>query len=69
MDRQVFIALETLRDSWMGMLPMSTMIEERRQNQYLADVAQENADRETRKVWNLWIRTHKRLETDGMLHK
>ena len=34
-----------LKDSWMDMLPMS---EEQRQNQYLADVAQENAERLTR---------------------
>ena len=45
------------------MLPMFTLSEEQRQNQYLADVAQENA------VWNFWIRPHKRLETDGHLHR
>ena len=32
----------------MDMLPVSTMSEVRRQNQYLADVAQENADRQRR---------------------
>ena len=31
----------------MDMLPMSTLSEEQRQNQYLVDVAQENADRQT----------------------
>ena len=34
----------------MDMLPMSTLSEEQRQNQHLADVAQENADRQTRSV-------------------
>ena len=34
----------------MDMLPMSTLGEEERQNQYLADVAQEDADRQTGSV-------------------
>ena len=33
-----------------GHASMSTLSEEQRQNQYLADVAQENADRQTRSV-------------------
>ena len=58
----------------MAMLPMSTMSEERRQNQYLADVARKNeggqrrnADildpnaRETRDRWNATqVTTHER---------
>ena len=32
----------------MDMLPMSALSEEQRQNQYLAHVAQENAERQTR---------------------
>ena len=44
MDRQVLISLETLKKYWMDMLPLSTVNEEQRQNQCLADVAQENAD-------------------------
>ena len=31
-----------LRDAWIDMLPVSTMSEERRQTQYLADVTQLN---------------------------
>ena len=34
----------------MDMLPMSILSEEQRQNQYLVDVAQENADRQKRSV-------------------
>ena len=34
------LLLKLLRDAWMDMLPLSTMSEERRQNQYLADVTQ-----------------------------
>ena len=41
------LPLKRFKDSWMDMLPMSTLSEEQRQNQYLADVAQENADRQT----------------------
>ena len=44
------LLLKRLKDSWMDMLPLSTMSEERRQNQYLADVAKENADGRTRSV-------------------
>ena len=36
------------RDAWMDMLPLSTVSEERRQNQYLADVTQENVERQRR---------------------
>ena len=42
------LLLKSLKDSWMDMLPMSTMSEERRQNQYLADVTQENVQRQRR---------------------
>ena len=42
------LSLQRLRDSWMDNLPMSSMSEEQRQGQYLADVAQENAERLTR---------------------
>ena len=38
--------LKRLRDASMDMLPLSTMSEERRQKQYLADVLQENAERQ-----------------------
>ena len=47
----------------MDMLPMSALSEEQKQNQYLANVAQENAERQTKKVRRLWIRTHQRPET------
>ena len=42
------LLLKRSNDSWMDMLPMSTVSEEQRQNPYLADVAQEKADRQTR---------------------
>ena len=42
------LSLHRLRDAWMDNLPMSSMSEEQRQGQYLADVAQENAERLTR---------------------
>ena len=43
---QISLLLKRLKDSWMDMLP--TLGEEQRQNQYLADVVQENAERQTR---------------------
>ena len=59
------LLLKRLKDSWMDTLPMSALSEEHRTNQYLADVAQENAERlirgetaldpntpENRKWWN-----------------
>ena len=42
------LLLKRLRDAWMDMLPLSTMSEERRQNQYLANVTQENVERQKR---------------------
>ena len=42
------LLLKRLRDAWMDMLPISTMSEERRRNQYLADVNRENEDRQRR---------------------
>ena len=39
--------LKRLEDSWMDMLPMSTLSEEQRHNQYLADVVRENPERQT----------------------
>ena len=42
------LLLKCLRDAWMDMLPLSTMSEERRQNQYLADVTRENDERQRR---------------------
>ena len=42
------LSLQRLRDAWMDNLPMSSKSEEQRQGQYLADVAQENAERLTR---------------------
>ena len=44
------LILKRLKDSWMDVLPMSALSEEQRQNQHLADVAQENGDRQTRSV-------------------
>ena len=44
------VLLKRLKDSWMDTLPMSTLGEEQRQNEYLADVAQENADTQKRIV-------------------
>ena len=44
------LLLKRLEDSWMDMLQMSALTEEQRQNQYLADVAQENVDRRTKSV-------------------
>ena len=40
------LSLKHLRDAWMDNLPMSALSEEQRRSQYLADVAQENAERE-----------------------
>ena len=40
-DWKMFLLLKRSKDSWMDVLPMSAMSEEIRQNQYLADVAQE----------------------------
>ena len=61
--------LKRLKDSWMDMLPMSALSEEQRTNQYLADVAQENAERRTRGETAFWIRTHQKPEKGGILHR
>ena len=53
----------------MDMLPMSTLSEEERQNLYLANVVQENAERDKHEMSNFRIRTHERLERDGTLYK
>ena len=42
------LSLQRLRDAWMDNLPMSALGEEQRFSQYLAEVAQENAERLTR---------------------
>ena len=39
------LSLKRLRDAWMDNLPMSALSEEQRRSQYLAYVAQENAER------------------------
>ena len=44
------LLLKRLRDAWMDMLPMSAMSEERRRNQYLADVTQESEERQRRNM-------------------
>ena len=44
------LLLKRLRGAWMDMLPMSAMSEERRRNQYLADVTQESEERQKRNV-------------------
>ena len=38
------LSLQRLRDAWMDNLPMSALSEEQTRSQYLADVAQENAE-------------------------
>ena len=43
------LLFKRLKDSSMDMVPMSTLSEEQRQNQYLADVTQKNADRQNKK--------------------
>ena len=42
------LLLKRLENSWMDTLPISVLSEEHRTNQYLADVAQDNAERLTR---------------------
>ena len=42
------LSLQRLRDAWMDTLPMFALSEEQKRIQYLADVAQENAERTTR---------------------
>ena len=42
------LLLKRSRDALMDMLPLSTMSEERTQNEYLADVTQEHAERQRR---------------------
>ena len=42
------LSLQRFRDAWMDKLPMSALSEEQRRSQYLADVAQENAEGQTR---------------------
>ena len=62
------LLLKRLKDSWMDMLPMSTLSEEQIQNQYLADVAQENADTQKRS-WELWDPNAQATQKGGMLHR
>ena len=47
------LLLERLKDSWIDMLPMSALSEGQRTKQYLAGVAQENAERQTRSETDL----------------
>ena len=47
------LLLKRLRDAWMDMLRLSTVSEELRQNQYLADVTQEKVERQTRNAYVL----------------
>ena len=42
------LLLKRSKDAWMDMLLLSTLSEERRQSQYLADVTQENVERQRR---------------------
>ena len=51
------LLLKRLRDAWMDMLPLSSMSEERRQNQNQADVTQENVERHRRAKANSVNRT------------
>ena len=62
------LLLKRLRDAWMDMLPMSAMSEERRRNQYLADVTK-TVRKDKEEMWILWIRTHRKPETGGMPHR
>ena len=67
------LLLKRLRDAWMDMLSLSAMSEERRQNQYLADVTQQERQRrnattldpksqETRDHWHATqVSNHERL--------
>ena len=48
---KVSLLLKRLRDAWMDMSPLSTMSEERRQNEYLADVTQLNEERQKKKCY------------------
>ena len=71
--------LKRFRDAWMDMLPLSTMSEERRQNQSLPDVTQENVERQRRsaevldptapETWDKWYATqvsnHEKLFQPG----
>ena len=51
----------------MDMLPLSAMSEERRRNQYLADVTQESEERQRRNVDTL--DPDAQAETGGMPHR
>ena len=69
------LLLKRLRDAWMDMLLVSTMSEEPRQTQYIADLAQLNEERqrrnaaaldpnsqETRENWHaIQVANHERL--------
>ena len=48
MVKWISLLLKPLKDSCMDTLPMSTPREEQRQNQYLADLTQENVERQRR---------------------
>ena len=52
----------------MDMLPVSAMRKERRENQYLADVTQENDDRQE-EMMKSWTLLNKRPATTGTLHR
>ena len=65
-DRQILIALETLEGFLDG--HAADVHSERRAKTKPVSLAQEMLI-ERQEVLKLWIRTHKRLESDGMLHK
>ena len=65
------LVLRRLRDAWMDVLPLSTMSEERKQNQYLADVTQLNEERQKKKCYRsgFWLaRDPNSQETRGHWH-
>ena len=53
----------------MDTLPMSALSEEQRRSQYLAHVAQDNAERLTRGETALDPNTQRKTERGGILHR
>ena len=45
---QVSLLLKRLKDSWMDLLPLSAMTQEKRESHYQADMTQFNAERRNR---------------------
>ena len=61
------LLLRRVKDSWMDMLPFSSMTEQQRESQYQADIARLNAERQS-SSGSLRTKDHMWLPTEVYFH-